>query len=1859
MSHLWQHPYVNVFKHFNLSSWKKSTKEGEVASSMDKQLKGTVYKITGSIPAGNYIQLPKTSSQSLGLSGRYFYLLFKPIPSKYFVVHIDLVTPDNLVVRLSFSNLFKEFKATSTWLQFPFLCNTDRGCAFGYASAGNKEKAGPAPISSRWTVLCLDFHYILSMYLNRKFSYMKSVKLCANMLVRNIFTSDFLYEPGLTVEEVKKAGGISNGMSPMPREMAFPLMKTDNWSDHYDLIRFPAELSSNPTQPMPYPPCKGNPDENPRHVVPRLVDVSRCTTEKVSLIHSQTSLPKLPGKKITVTKELPSVNVHDLSISRDDNGEVHIYANPSDQVVVHRPDHGPGKVQKSATKRIVEDFSTKKECKTLLPDPILQLKRIIGYGGASHKYCLWSSDGKVVVYPCHAVVVAMNVNSGHQRFFIGHTDKVSCVSLTINDALLATGQTGSMSVVRVWNFRTGECLAMCKTHVHSLHALCFSLSGNVLCGVGKDGHSKNMIVLWNTSKVSKTREITVISKAHTDVDIQCMKIAPFDETRLVSCGRDNVRLWRVKDGCLRSGPVHLAEYHNMEFTDVCFEAGYNARKDPADRLVYACSRTGYIVEIDYQKLSIRHVRRLLPNAGKSKQEKQSFNSGGGISINGMKINESFCVTGSDDGYLRLWPLDFSRVFLEAVHEGPVTAVDISADGTKVLAGTSSGNLGVLDVCSRDYTTIMRSHTKKITSLSVDPYRKHIVTVAEDHTIRVWDSDSLQQLYDFSAPKECPCVVCYHPLGQIFSCGFEGGTVKVFNVSTTSMLAEHRQHWGKVIGLAYSPNGDYMYSVGSLGSIALYDCSDNSYELIRLLGNTVARGEKFGPDAVAVSPRGEYIAFIGPTEYTISVASGRSLDEVMRIDITHMNVVDNSRTEVDSALKVVYTPESLNQLLVTTASNKLLKFNAKTGRLLAEVEHIHRTPCTSLDTTADGCYLATAGDRVVKIWDYNMNLDINFQVFIGHSEAINQVQFMPDGQSFLSAGEALYLWDFLADKQPTPYLPEGRNYQERDWFHSKDNTDIVTNSPVRRVFDSFTDLPRQTPPKPAKYDSPVRIDDLSSIHRASDTDEVNSEGSVKEAVIVGPRIPPQKAPSSDEDEAVVIISKSFQGESPHVRQVKSSNISSESNTQKQKSVHVEKPSVHKHFIQREKSHSLAQRRYTAPPNQAGLKLKSVIGYNGNGRGNMVWQPDSGLFIYTSGCVVIVEDLNTSSQQFLQGHVEEISTIALQSDCQVLASVSGTFEQSACQLCVWDLPQLVCKRSLTPPHCEVVSLAYSRDDRFLLSVGDYRDCSVVVWSTYDYTVLTQSTAAKPIHEVRWDPYTANEFASVGAGGNLLFWLLDETSPNVSLNVHEARVPSDLLRSHVTASPFVTDFTSLEYAGGSVLYVATSSGRVSAWDTRSNTCFIHWEADFSDIDFLVCRHGRLLTASSGRNLRLWSVQDIEGLKSHGESLHNGGLTMEDEMSLDGAVASIAFDDILEMGIVGTSSGTLWYINWSERTSIRLVSGHSKQVNGVGMSVACPNHFVTCADDGSLRVWSVADREQVLQFQVTDQKCSCLTVSPESRDRPGRSGNQAGRPQMPYVAGGYTDGTVRMFDIDKVEMVLKLHPHAVSVTAISFSDHGRMILSGGSDGLIAVSSPTTGLTVRVITDHKGAHITNFDVTASQEQEFGVSAPVLWLACSIDRRVSVWSADWSKDFCELVDWLTFPAPAYAPEGSVKLKSGQDLQNTLPPSLAKFSTDEPDIIVYIGYGMQRQVSFYSMAQRKVVRTAALTHWGTCLDICPTGSLMALGSKERLVKLMDYYEGSFQDFTGMNDSMQVVKFSPDGRLLFTAAHSEIFVWEVLV
>ncbi len=64
---------------------------------------------------------------------------------------------------------------------------------------------------------------------------------------------------------------------------------------------------------------------------------------------------------------------------------------------------------------------------------------------------------------------------------------------------------------------------------------------------------------------------------------------------------------------------------------------------------YACTTSGHVLEIHYKRISILRVWHLVPDQ----------------TIHMLALHEAFCVTGSEDGILRVWPMDFSAVFLEA------------------------------------------------------------------------------------------------------------------------------------------------------------------------------------------------------------------------------------------------------------------------------------------------------------------------------------------------------------------------------------------------------------------------------------------------------------------------------------------------------------------------------------------------------------------------------------------------------------------------------------------------------------------------------------------------------------------------------------------------------------------------------------------------------------------------------------------------------------------------------------------------------------------------------------------------------------------------------------------------------------------------------------------------------------------------------------------------------------------------------------------------------------------------------------------------------------------------------------------
>uniref|UniRef100_A0A8B9LBR8 WD repeat domain 90 n=1 Tax=Astyanax mexicanus TaxID=7994 RepID=A0A8B9LBR8_ASTMX len=1865
-SKAWQHPYVNVFKHLKLEEWRKASKEGDVTTYMDKTLKCSVFRIRGSIPASNYILLPRTSSQSLGLTGRYLYLLFRPSPSKHFVVHVDIASEEGQVIRVSFSNLFKEFKSTATWLQFPFLCGAASGSVYETTAKSAKHGlVGPAPASVRWTCLMMDMRYVLSVYLNKTHSHLKSIKLCSNMTVKNLMTSDLLLDPGLSFSEFRQAGVmLPEGTAPMPREMCFPVPKGSSWHQLYDYIRFPTDGVKMPFDSIQ----KGLTNQTPKETVliespireeSRSVNLSKPVQDRVSLIQQITTpKPRAEQRPLLLTSSLPelpaacSERVDSLRspsqrsqapegdrVVCDDGGGVHVYAHyEEDDHSSHSSDSEDVAVVNAAVPRPLSLRSIRpaKQQRKLQPDPILKLSRIIGFGGATLKCAVWANDGEEVVYPCHAIIVSMKISSGQQRFFIGHTDKVSALALNTVSSLLASAQTGTHCLIRLWSYSKGQCLTMIKTHAHSLNTLSFSYSGGVLCGVGKDSHNKTMVVVWNTQRATKGGVVTIMAKAHTDVDVQTMKIAFFDDTRMVSCGVGNVRLWRVRGGSLRSCPVNLGQYHSLEFTDLAFEEGHAPDRQPDDRTLFASSKSGHILEIDYISVAIKNVRRLLPSQQNHshRREKQTFSTGPGIAVNSISVCGAFCATGSEDGFLRLWPLDFSSVLLEAEHEGPVSLVSVSADGMSVLAATSTGNLGYLDVNSRGYRTLMRSHTNTVLGFSVDGIRRQITTASKDCTVRVWAMDSMQQLYDFVSDEDndAPCSVVFHPSLPVFACGSNSGTVRVFDIPESSLLAQHRQHRGAVVGLVFSPDGEHLYSAGSLGYLALYNAFQPEYPILRVLGNVVAQGADRGPDALVVSSDSRCLAFVGPTEYTVTIMDAHTLDELLRVDVS---VLDVESTTLDSALKVCFAPSSLSHLLITTSSNKILWINRSTGRLLREVSEVHKHQCASLAVSEDGCFLLTAGHNAVKVWDYNMKLDVNSQVFIGHSQPITQVSFTPDQMGVVSVGDAIFFWDFLAQPHQEPSCSLSSVAAVTSPPRASKGLDVSLLNAVlaeqeKTEFNEMLSngMPRKEAPRPS---SSLPVLDVSSIqktrHGASflslggcDDDEDDDE---EEELQSGP----SHSPAPRHASFLRVTERAGTGDSLSVLP---NHIRAEENHEDLK---MPRPDCYKHFTPRYKTSVQDTSAVTPPPGQEGLSLKAVIGYNGNGRSNMVWNPDTGLFVYSCGCVVVVENLHTGSQKHWHGHSEEISTLAVTHDAQMVASASGGGASSKSLICIWNVQDGSRRNSISYHKGSVQRLAFSRDDLYFLSVGDFQESVVALWSTRSFELLCAVSVSVPLHEAAFCPSSASQLAFTGSS-TVFFCTIHTHGRGAELQVQKVAVPERIGEAEVT---------SLCYNTNSILYTGTNRGLVCVWDTNTLRCFLTWEADEGEIGMLVCRGNRLVTGSNSKKLRLWSVGAVQNARpSNSERTthqnRNSQVLLEQEMLLDGTVVSAAFDDVMDMGIVGTTAGTLWYINWVDNTSIRLISGHKSKVNGV---VCSPDerHFATCGQDGSVRVWALPSNELLVQFQVLNQSCECVCWS-----RPLQPCESGGTGGGVCVAGGYSDGSVRVFNVESAEMELKLLPHCSAVCALQYSHHGQVLLSGGKDGVVTVSSPFTGVTSRIINDHKGAPITTIQCIYKQYREFGLEGNELWLAVSLDRRVSIWAADWAKDKCELLDWLTFPAPSSPEEAA-----------NLPPSLAAFSPTERGVVVYTGYSTEREMTFYCLKKKQELRTVSLTDWALSLSLCFKERLLAVGSNKRVLKLIDSSSGRFQGFTWHSDSVHLCSFSPSGTQLFTTAHNEVFLW----
>lgn len=135
--------------------------------------------------------------------------------------------------------------------------------------------------------------------------------------------------------------------------------------------------------------------------------------------------------------------------------------------------------------------------------------------------------------------------------------------------------------------------------VITLKCLAFSYDGKYLASVGKDSHNKEMIIVWDISRISQGQKPEIVAKQTSDFNILCLKFSPIDSSRMASCGKENIRFWRIKEnGSIRGSAIVLNHHaRNTIFTSLDFEYGFRSvdpKENESLKRVFVGSKHGMV-----------------------------------------------------------------------------------------------------------------------------------------------------------------------------------------------------------------------------------------------------------------------------------------------------------------------------------------------------------------------------------------------------------------------------------------------------------------------------------------------------------------------------------------------------------------------------------------------------------------------------------------------------------------------------------------------------------------------------------------------------------------------------------------------------------------------------------------------------------------------------------------------------------------------------------------------------------------------------------------------------------------------------------------------------------------------------------------------------------------------------------------------------------------------------------------------------------------------------------------------------------------------------------------------------------------
>lgn len=636
--------------------------------------------------------------------------------------------------------------------------------------------------------------------------------------------------------------------------------------------------------------------------------------------------------------------------------------------------------------------------------------------------------------------------------------------------------------------------------------------------------------------------------------------------------------------------------------------------------------------------------------------------------------------------------------------------------------------------------------------------------------------------------------------------------------------------------------------------------------------------------------------------------------------------------------------------------------------------------------------------------------------------------------------------------------------------------------------------------------------------------------------------------------------------------------------------------------------------------AELRIKSVIGFNGKVLRGLHYTPCGKYIVYPLGSFIVIKNVVTDREAFLDGHNNEISCVAISNDGATLASGQTNLLGVKADVIVWDLDEAkmfldtgrvmigeACMRYRLKQHLgKVQDISFSTNNEFLATIGGQDDNTLVVWSVKNGEAICGSPAATDSALcIRW-LHGRNDRLVTAGNYHVRVWQIDFSLPK--LHPMEAKLGT-LRRVFLSISIEEDDQNA---------YFGTTTGDVVKVNIERNEILSFKDPDVKVPKMLGVTKYRyskgVLDLRCIVNPETGNTNVLVGAGDGSLGFINCFLNVVAgyKTQLVGGITSISPHPKGNKFIIGTDQCNRYEVSKDLIEAELKASCHSGSINDIAFPEGCPELVVT-SSRGDMRVWNIRMKQELLRIQVPNLECLSSLVTPTGST----------------ILSGWDDGKIRAFypETGRMKFVIP-DAHSEKVTALAIADNDARspwrIVSGGAEGRVRVWKVTSSHQAMLtsLKEHRGP-INSIKINSDSSQ---------CISASSDGSCIIWDLNRYVRLAALFEPNVFESVLYHPDESQMLTCGSN----------------------------HKITYWDSTDAQTIRVIEGGEDGmTTLDILPSGEFFVSGSKDKTLKIWHYDDGlTVASGRGHSGTIKSVKVSPDLKMIASVGSTgEIIFWEM--